>query len=146
VTGIDTNAGALPQPGTREIPQSFDDLSTTVLVTRIDGVPYLVGSVCRPCGQRMLGRRYACSRCLSTDIEEMCVASHGTVYSWTTVHVFPGSDEPVTVGYVDLADDVRTFTRLVGAAAAAIGASVQLGADDGDWWFEASASPAGVDE
>ena len=87
---------------------------------RIDaaGAPCLVGSRCGDCGTTAFPPVPVCSECMSENVADTDLATAGTLYSWSVVHVAPrGWNVPYTAGYVDLADNVRVFAHIVGADA-----------------------------
>lgn len=84
-----------------------------------DGAACLVGTLCNNCGTRVFPPVPVCPECMSENVAETDLATDGTLYSWSVVHVAPkGWNVPYTAGYVDLADNVRVFAHIVGADAA----------------------------
>lgn len=82
------------------------------------GGPVLVGGRCAGCGERMFPRRPVCPACMGEAVAEAEMPRQGTLYSFSTVHAAPAKwTKPFVVGYVDLTNGVRVFTRLVGAVA-----------------------------
>lgn len=53
---------------------------------------------------------------MSESVADTELATEGTLYSWSVVHVAPKSWRvPYVAGYVDLPDGVRVFAHIVGA-------------------------------
>ena len=79
-----------------------------------DGSARLVGSLCGDCGAKVFPPAPVCPECMSETISNADLATDGTLYSWSVVHVAPkGWNVPYIAGYVDLADKVRVFTHIV---------------------------------
>lgn len=84
--------------------------------------PRLLGSRCRACGEHFFPRRVVCARCLAEELDPALLGPHGTLYTWTWVHVpLFGSlraDEGVASGYgvgqVDLPEGPRVQAVLAG--------------------------------
>jgi len=109
--------------------------------------PKLLGSRCTNCGNHMFPVQDGCPRCMSSESEQVELATRGTLWSWT-VQAFPpkappylgpiGDDfVPYGVGYVELPDQVRVEARLTenDPAKLEIGMEMELvieplGADD----------------
>ena len=75
---------------------------------------------CTACGKPFWYPRPTCPRCLSDDIEWKPAAGTGEVYA-VSVQYKPGpmrdeADGPYAVALVDLAEDVRVMTNVVGCA------------------------------
>lgn len=84
-----------------------------------DGAVCLIGTHCADCGTDVFPPVPVCPECMSENVAETDLATDGTLYSWSVVHVAPkGWNVPYTAGYVDLADNVRVFAHIVGADAA----------------------------
>lgn len=102
-------------------------MSTTVAVADgifilRDGRPVLLGSRCTNCDNHMFPRQNGCPRCMSSEQDDVELATTGTLWSWT-VQAFPpkappylgpvGDDfVPFGVGYVELPGEVRVEARL----------------------------------
>lgn len=79
------------------------------------GGPVLVGGRCEGCGERMFPRHPVCPACMSEAVVAAEMPRHGTLYAFSSVHVAPEKwAKPFVVGYVDLANGVRVFSRLAG--------------------------------
>jgi uncharacterized OB-fold protein len=105
-------------------------MSTTVAVADgifilRDGRPVLLGSRCTNCDNHMFPRQNGCPRCMSSEQDDVELATTGTLWSWT-VQAFPpkappylgpiGDDfVPFGVGYVELPGEVRVEARLTEA-------------------------------
>lgn len=72
----------------------------------------IVGSRCADCGRSAFPAARVCRDCLSANQKPKVLTDHGTLYSYSTVHVASGRDVPYSVGYVDLADGVRILGPL----------------------------------
>ena len=87
-----------------------------------DGKPVLLGTRCTNCDNHMFPRQTGCPRCLFNEQEDVELATHGTLWTWT-VQAFPpkappylgpiGDEfEPYGVGYVELPGQLRVEGRL----------------------------------
>jgi hypothetical protein len=81
--------------------------------------PRLLGSRCPNCGEYFFPRRMVCANCLHEGCEEVLLGPHGSIYTWTYVHVplFAKKDAKVEgygVGQVDLDEGPRVQSILVG--------------------------------
>jgi uncharacterized OB-fold protein len=72
----------------------------------------LVGSRCRDCLSVVFPPAGICLECGSTQCEEVALAAHGVLYSFSTVHVSAARPTPYTIGYVDLEDGVRVLAPI----------------------------------
>ena len=82
------------------------------------GRPTLVGSLCPDCGTAMFPPAPVCPACMSEAIAPADMPRTGTLYAFTIVHTGPKKwRKPSTLGYVDLPNNVRVFTHLVGPVA-----------------------------
>lgn len=78
-----------------------------------NGAPVLLGSVCKLCSSNMFPAVPVCAVCMSEELELMEMPRTGTLYSFTVVHVGPENiTKPFALGYVDLENGVRVFSRL----------------------------------
>ncbi|MEU6537153.1 OB-fold domain-containing protein [Streptomyces sp. NPDC047000] len=121
----------------------FEDLvPRTGDVGRHGDTPHLVGSACRACGAKNFPRRMACLSCGGTDLGDAALASHGVLYSHTTVHVSGSRETPYHLAYIDLGDGVRVLAPVTDeAVAAGIDQPVVLTAGaDGAWAFTTPAT------
>ncbi len=79
--------------------------------------PALLGGECSTCGARMFPRRPWCPECQSPSVEEVALASRGTVYTFGTVRAAPpgyAGEVPYSVGIVELAEDrLRVTATLI---------------------------------
>jgi uncharacterized OB-fold protein len=85
--------------------------------------PRLLGSRCTQCGTHTFPPQDGCPRCTGTSMEQVELATRGTLWTWT-VQGFPpksppyaGNDDPATfeafgVGYVELPGQVKVEARL----------------------------------
>jgi uncharacterized OB-fold protein len=91
--------------------------------------PYLVAGRCRKCQALALGTRDVCAQCWSAEpMEPTAVGRTGRLYSFTVMHQVPeGFSAPMAVGYLDLAEGLRTFAHLArDPATLTIGAELAL--------------------
>jgi len=97
------------------------DLAGDALAEDADGILHLIGTLCRDCDTRLFPPVEICPECLSEELAPVALSQHGTLYSWSVVHVAPkGWRLPYIAGYVDLPDGVRVFAHIVGAASDAL--------------------------
>lgn len=85
---------------------------------RVDasGDACLVGSHCADCGTHVFPPVTVCPECMSENVSDTDLATEGTLYSWSVVHVAPkGWNVPYIAGYVDLPNEVRVFAHITGA-------------------------------
>ena len=84
----------------------------------------LLGGRCESCGTVTFPRLDGCPRCGQDVIEQLPLATRGTLWTWTT-QGFPvkrpylgeADFEPYLLGYVDLPDGVKVEARLVDCTA-----------------------------
>jgi uncharacterized OB-fold protein len=114
------------------------DLEDRPQVTATEAGPALVGSRCPGCGTGAFPSRDVCPGCAHPLPGSAVLGRHGTLYSWTTVHVSTTRPTPYDLGYVDLSDHegrgVRVLAPLVGGGWS-VGATLSL--------VEAEEAPAG---
>jgi uncharacterized OB-fold protein len=99
--------------------------------------PTLIGSRCVSCGVVAFPRQASCAACTSREVEEHLLGRRGTLWTWT-IQCFPPKSppyagtaedfEPYSVGYVELAGEVRVEARLTVAdpAQLRIGMAMEL--------------------
>lgn len=82
------------------------------------GVVCLVGMRCGACGTRAFPARPVCSQCAAQDgLARYRLAPHGTLYTFSEVHVAPKDfPAPYVIGFIDI-DGVRVFGQIEGTAA-----------------------------
>ena len=71
---------------------------------------------CRSCANLTFPPKKICPFCWSDSMEWAALATRGTLYSWTQIHVAPAafrSQAPYHVGIVDLEDGVRLACSLL---------------------------------
>ena len=93
------------------------NLAEGALSSDAHGHPTLVGGACESCGTEFFPKYEVCPHCMSEAIAAKDMPKRGKLYSFTTLHV--GAQKwrkPLTVGYVDLPNDVRVFAHLEGEA------------------------------
>ncbi|MBL7203310.1 MAG: OB-fold domain-containing protein [Desulfobacteraceae bacterium] len=77
--------------------------------------PYLKGYKCKKCGQLDFPKLSMCPGCWNEDFEMVPLSRKGKLY--TSAEVFlgqPGMTYPMTMGYVDLPENIRVFAQLEG--------------------------------
>lgn len=83
------------------------------ILSKEDGAWRLIGGRCKCCGKTVFPKGELCYGCLSEEVEEVPVSSHGKLYSYTVSYMPSGKlRAPYAVGYVRLDDGVRIFTPL----------------------------------
>lgn len=85
------------------------DLDEEDLLGEFADGPGLRGSKCRACATTMLGVRVVCSSCVGADLEQVCLARVGNLYTFTRLQL---KGTLRTIGYVDLPDKVRTLADI----------------------------------
>ena len=98
--------------------------------------PRLIGSRCAACGIVTFPAQNSCPRCAATDMREHLLPRRGRLWAWTTQEFPPPSPPyagptgaafvPYSVGYVELADEVKVETRLAEADGLRIGMDMEL--------------------
>jgi uncharacterized OB-fold protein len=76
----------------------------------------LVAPRCNACGKFFFSPEIACPHCFASDWEWVDSAGRGSVYSFTSVHRFPGADPkdlPYTLAAIDLDEGWTMLSRLV---------------------------------
>lgn len=109
-----------------------DSLSGTLLADdarwrRSGDAVVLIGSRCASCGVTVFPAADGCGSCGAADAEPVELASTGTLFGYTTIHVASGRRQaPYTVGYVDFPEPVRVFGQIaIPAAELAVGIPVK---------------------
>lgn len=133
---VQTNGGTDPVAVT--LP--YNDLGTEQLAVQTPLGPRLLGSVCRTCDQKMLGRRFVCSHCMGSDLEESLFGPSGTLYSYTVIRVSPRFSGPQPMGYVDLDEGVRVLA-LIDAELDQLECDLPVELIIGDDWHFAPTAP-----
>lgn len=121
-------------------------MTTSNRALRIDAIsldpPGLRGIHCASCTHKSFPSRELCPHCGSDAVEELTIASHGTVASWTIVRQAPPPTEtPYTLAAVDFGNDIRVLGRTVGDVEIGTEVTVELFPinDDQDgnklWWY-----------
>ena len=78
----------------------------------------LIGRRCQGCGKRFFPAVALCDSCEGEAFEPVEIERHGTLYSYSEIHVAPRAfPTPYVVGYVDFGDDLRVFGQIAGSAA-----------------------------
>lgn len=140
-----------PQPGRPEgqlaaetpIHPFSDRVSSeaSYLIATQDGYA-LKGCECRVCGWKSFPLRTICPGCSSRELLETPLDGHGSLYSFSTVHVSSSRATPYTIGYVDLDDGVRLLATIAGdPSALSPDLPVRLVRVAGNWAFEFAKQP-----
>jgi uncharacterized OB-fold protein len=75
---------------------------------------HLQGSRCGHCGALAFPARAVCATCRRTGQEPIPLGSTGRLYTYAIVRQAPkGFPTPYVIGYVDLDEGVRVFTRVL---------------------------------
>lgn len=99
-------------------PEEQPLLAGDALRVDANGEACLVGSLCGNCGTHVFPPVTVCPECMSENVSDTDLATDGTLYSWSVVHVAPkGWNVPYIAGYVDLPNEVRVFAHITGADA-----------------------------
>jgi uncharacterized OB-fold protein len=78
----------------------------------VDTEPQLVGSRCSDCNDIHFPSVDRCPECFGSTRDHP-LSRTGSLYAFSTVSMGPPSfDPPYTIGYVDLPDGVRVFTKI----------------------------------
>lgn len=77
----------------------------------------LQGCSCAACGTVAFPPRKVCAACRSTDVQHVLLGPGGTLYTYAIVRQAPRDfPTPYVIGYVDLDEGVRVFTRVIAEA------------------------------
>ena len=83
-----------------------------------DAAPQLLGSRCRACGENFFPRREVCAACLHRETEDVTLSPHGTLFTWTYLHVplfgSQRAENGYGVGQIDLPEGPRVQSVLQG--------------------------------
>lgn len=117
-----------------------------VHLIQVEGRYCLQGSQCRSCTRSFFPVKIVCPYCGADAPVHVALPAHGSLYSFTTVHVSSSRKTPYLLGYVDLSPSIRVLSLLTGnAATLQLDAPVQLQVDaQGGWSFAAPAEVAHV--
>ena len=75
---------------------------------------HLLGSVCAACGAHAFPPRQVCAVCRSTSLRRARLGGTGRLYTYAIVRQAPKEfPTPYIIGYVDLDEGVRVFTRVL---------------------------------
>jgi len=80
-----------------------------------DGTIRLIGSRCADCGRHQFPRASSCPYCRSTNVDQVVLSDHGTLWGFTAVTAAPpGYEGPVPFGFgiVELPEGLRIITRI----------------------------------
>lgn len=83
------------------------------LFLQTDQGPFLVGKKCCECGYIQFPQKNFCEKCLSREVEDICIGQRGTLFSFTTTYGKSARIEPpFSTGYIQLPEGVRVFAPL----------------------------------
>jgi uncharacterized protein len=97
--------------------------------------PQLIGSKCPKCGEIVFPKNPVCINCQNQTMKDVTLSRKGKIWSFSTVMLRPPDwykgPVPFDVGYVELQEGIRIWTRLLGAEAGTfkIGQEVELDVD-----------------
>ena len=100
-----------------------------------DDKPQLIGSKCPHCGEVFFPVSQVCANCQNQEMREIKLSRRGKIWSYSTVMLAPPQwykgPVPFDLGYVELPEGVRIWSRLLGAEAGTfrIGQEVELHID-----------------
>jgi len=100
-----------------------------------DDKPQLIGSKCTNCGEVVFPVNQVCVNCQHQEMREIKLSRRGKIWSYSTVMLAPPQwykgPVPFDLGYVELPEGVRIWSRLLGAEAGTfkIGQEVELHID-----------------
>ena len=100
-----------------------------------DEKPQLMGSKCPNCGEVFFPVNPVCINCQNQTMNDIKLSRKGKIYSFTTMMLPPPQwykgPVPFDLGFVELPEGVRVWTRLLGAEAGTfkIGQEVELDID-----------------
>jgi len=78
------------------------------------GQVHLIGSSCESCGALAFPPRRICASCRSAALCRVRLGETGRLYTYAIVRQAPKEfPTPYIIGYVDLDDGVRVFTRVI---------------------------------
>ncbi|RJR18856.1 MAG: benzoylsuccinyl-CoA thiolase [Desulfobacteraceae bacterium] len=79
--------------------------------------PFLKGYRCKSCGQLDFPKLSICPGCWGAEFEMVPLSRKGTLYAFAEVFLGqPGMTYPMTIGYVDLPENIRIFAQIEGKA------------------------------
>ncbi len=97
--------------------------------------PQLIGSQCLHCGEIFFPVNPVCINCQSQSMKEIRLSRRGKIWSYSTIMLPPPQwykgPVPFDLGYVELPEGVRIWTRLLGAEPGTfkVGQEVELDID-----------------
>lgn len=75
---------------------------------------HLIGSSCEACGAHAFPPRQVCASCRSAELRRVRLDGTGRLYTYAIVRQAPKQfPTPYIIGYVDLDEGVRVFTRVL---------------------------------
>ncbi|MGF6779272.1 Zn-ribbon domain-containing OB-fold protein [Paraburkholderia sp. GAS334] len=103
-----------------------------------DGIVLLKGSVSRSSGYKAFPERDVCPQTGARDMRPTLFGPHGTLYSYSSVHVSSTRATPYAIGYVDFPEGVRVLANVESPAALKGELSCDIPVElraEGDRWF-----------
>ena len=76
----------------------------------------LLGTRCQECGLHIFGDSMFCPRCTSAELEAVDLSGHGTLYSYTVIHVPPPGWKgpvPYVLGSVKLPEGPQVTSEVI---------------------------------
>lgn len=109
-----------------------------------DGVVKLIASRSASSNSLAFPQRSICQVTGARDLSPEHVGPHGSLYSFSTIHISATRETPYTLGYVDFEGGLRVLAEVRGASPEALGCDlpVTLACDASRWWVEPA--PAGA--
>lgn len=104
----------------------------------VDGVVKLIASRSASSDSLAFPQRSICQVTGARDMSAEHVGPHGSLYSFSTVHISATRETPYTLGYVDFEGGLRVLAEVRGASPDALSCdlSVTLASDGTRWWVE----------
>ena len=106
---------SVPMPGVRPFAPRVSAFTRPFWEALAQG--RLISTHCAHCKLVSFPPRNICRACWGQDLPWVDLATHGTLYSFTRVHVAPGAfraDTPYAIGIIDLNQGPRLMCRMVG--------------------------------
>ena len=80
-----------------------------------DDEPYLWGNKCKSCGAVYVGSRMACSKCSSSELEEVRFSNVGEIWTFGVVHQsMPNVPTPFVAAIIDLPEGASVRATVTG--------------------------------
>jgi uncharacterized OB-fold protein len=103
-----------------------------------DGVVKLIASRSASSDSLSFPQRSICQVTGARDMSAEPVGPHGSLYSFSTIHISATRQTPYTLGYVDFESGLRVLAEVRGASSDALicDLPVTLACDATGWWVE----------